>query len=175
MKKLPVFGLLMLLWSGLHSQEIWSLSACIQHALENNVGLQQAKIAVDLAGITVKENRHKMLPDLNGNLNSGISFGRNIDPTTNGFTTEDILYSNYSLSSGVTLFQGGLIRNTIRQSQLNQKAAMEDYIQAGNDLALAIATYYLQVLMAQEQVETAKKNLEISNQQLVQIEKLIGV
>lgn len=170
----PFFLLLFFQGSFLLSgQEQWSLMSCIEHAYNNNVTLQQSKILVDQAAINLKESRHKRFPDLNGSLNGGISYGRNVDPTTNEFTTEDILYSNYSLSSSVVLFQGGLIHNSIKQSKLNLESATKDYEQAKNDLALTIATYYLNVLQNQEKLGIAVKNTEIAKQQLDQINKLI--
>lgn len=170
------FLVLCLLFSyGLFGQERWSLMSCIEHAYKNNVSLEQSKILVDQAAITVKENKYKMLPNLNGSLNGGISFGRNVDPTSNAFTTQDILYSNYSLSSSVALFQGGLIRNSIKQSKLNQESAIKDYEQAGNDLALNIAIFYLNVLQSQDRLAIAAKNREIAKLQLEQINKLIKV
>lgn len=154
-------------------QEQWSLMSCIDHAVKNNVSLQLNKITVDQSAITLKESKYKMLPNLNGSIFSGSSFGRNVDPTTNSFTTSNILYSNYSLSSSVALFQGGLIRNTIKQNDLNLQSGFKDYEQATNDLALSISVYYLNVLQSQERLHVADKNREISKLQLEQINKLI--
>lgn len=175
MKKFSFLAFVLMVTDFVIGQEQWSLASCIDHAIKNNVALQQNSILVDQAALQLKESRYKLLPDLNGTLNSGISFGRNVDPTTNIFTTEDILYSNYSLSSSVVIFQSGLYRNTIKQNKINLQAAQKDYEQARNDLALTIATYYLNVLLSQEKMEIAEKNREIANQQLNQIQKLIQV
>ncbi len=161
------------LFQGLQAQEQWNLANCVEHALKNNVGLQQSKISVDEAALTVKENKHKQIPDLNGSINGGISFGRNIDPTSNSFTTENIISANYTLASGVTLFQGALIRNSIKQSKLSLDASTKEYQQATNDLALTIATYYLNVLLNEERLEMAEKNTENVKLQLIQMEKMI--
>ncbi len=156
-----------------HGQEQWSLMSCIDYANKNNVNLQLSKINVDQAAITLKESKYKMLPNLSGSIYSGTSFGRNVDPTTNTFTTKNILYSNYSLSSSVALFQGGLIRNSIKQNELYLESGYKDYEQACNDLALTIAIYYLNVLQSQERLNVAEKNREFSKIQLDQINKLI--
>lgn len=156
-----------------HGQEQWSLMSCIDYANKNNVNLQLSKINVDQAAITLKESKYKMLPNLSGSIYSGTSFGRNVDPTTNTFTTKNILYSNYSLSSSVALFQGGLIHNSIKQNELYLESGYKDYEQASNDLALTIAIYYLNVLQSQERLNVAEKNREFSKIQLDQINKLI--
>ncbi len=157
----------------LPAQERWNLPACIEYAYNNNISLQQSKISTDLASINLKENRQKMLPDLRGNLNGGISFGRNVDPTSNAFTTQDILYSNYSLSSSMILFQGGFVRNSIKQSKLNLESSNKDYEQSKNELALSIATFYLNILLSQERLDISAKNKESAKNQLDQINKLI--
>lgn len=175
MSKFSFLVFILLISNKVIGQERWSLMKCIEYANKNNVSLQQSKISIELDAIDLKESRHKMLPNLNGNLNGGISFGRNVDPTTNAFTTQDILYSNYSLSTSTILFQGGLIRNSIKQNKLNLESSTKDYEQAINDLALSISTYYLNVLLSQEKLEIANKNRDIVKIQLDQINKLIKV
>jgi outer membrane protein len=158
----------------LKAQEQWNLSSCIEYAYQNNISLQQNKISVDLAHINLKESKYKMLPDLGASLNGGISFGRNVDPTSNAFTTQDILYSNYSLSSSLVLFQGGFIRNSIKQHKINLEAADKEYQQSKNEIALSIATYYLNILLSQERLDISAKNRETAKTQLDQINKLIA-
>jgi outer membrane protein len=163
------------LWiaSAIFAQEQWSLSSCIDYAYKNNTGLQISKIPVERAAIDLKESKYKMLPDLNARINSGISFGRNVDPTSNAFTTSDIVYSDYSLSTSVLLFQGGFLHHTIKQNKLNLESGYKDYEQAANDLALNIAVYYLNVLQSQERLHIAEKNKGLVQSQLDQINKLI--
>ena len=155
------------------AQERWSLMSCIEYANKNNVGLLQSKLLVNQAEINVKESKYKRLPNLNGSLNAGKSFGRNVDPITNAFVTQEILYSNYSLSSSMVLFQGGTIRNSIKQNQLILQSANMDYEQASIDLSLNIVIYYLNILQSQERLLVADKNREIAKLQLDQINKLI--
>ncbi len=159
--------------SFLNAQKEWNLNQCIEYATRNNIQLQQTGISVDISAIDIREGRHKFFPDLSGMINSGSSFGRNIDPTTNSFTTENILYSNYSLSSSVVLFQGGFLQNSFKQAKYNHAAATQDYRQAVNDLSLGIASIYLNVLLTQDNLEVAMKNLEINRIQMDQMEKMI--
>lgn len=154
-------------------QEKWSLLKCIEQASKNNLALVQSGLNIDLAKVDVTEKKHGRFPNLNARSDGGISFGRNVDPTTNSFTTEDILFFNYSLSSSVVLFQSGLMRNSLKQSKMNHAASQLDYQQGYNDLALSVASFYLNVLLAQDRLDLAQKNLEIINLQLDQIDKLI--
>ncbi|MBK9106980.1 MAG: TolC family protein [Saprospiraceae bacterium] len=171
-KLLSCIGLICFLQIG-NSQQSWNLVQCIDFAVKNNIGLKQSQIAVQMAELDVKTSKHQQFPDLSAGINGGISFGRNVDPTTNTFTTENILYSNYNLSSSVVLFQSGLMRNSVKQNKLLLNAGKEDHNQAVNDLSLSIATFYLNVLLAEERLEVAGRSLELQQLQLDQIEKLI--
>ncbi|HRG69113.1 MAG TPA: TolC family protein [Saprospiraceae bacterium] len=159
--------------TNLGAQEIWTLGSCVDYANKNNLGLQQSKISVEEANLSLLESRQKQLPDLNGAIGGGLSFGRNVDPTSNSFTTENIFSSNYSLTTGVALYQGGAIRNSIKQNKLNLDAKKQDYQQASNDLALSIASNYLNVLLCQERLEMALKNTGLVQGQLNQMQKMI--
>ncbi|MCC6754239.1 MAG: TolC family protein [Saprospiraceae bacterium] len=158
--------------NALYGQTVWDLNQCIEYAAQHNLVVQQADLSVELAEIDVRTGRHRYFPDLTGSLNGGISFGRNIDPTTNSFTTENILYSNYSLSSSVVLFQSGSLRNASRQERIQLSAAREDRLQSLNDLGLSIASFYLNVLLAGERLEVAVQSLETQRLQQDQAERL---
>lgn len=166
--------LILAILPSLHGQEKWNLVKCIDQASRQNLALVQSGLNLEHAQVNVMEQKHSRFPNLNASSNGGISFGRNVDPTSNSFTTEDILHFNYSLSSSVVIFQSGLIRNSIKQSKLNATAAQLDYQQAYNDLALSVASFYLNVLLSQDRLELARKNLSIVNLQLDQTNKLIN-
>ena len=104
----------------------------------------------------------------------GLNFGRVINPATNNFETENSFFQSYGLSSGVALFQGGAITNSIKQSNLDLKASMEDIEQAKNDLGLQVALAYLNVLFADENLVNARASMALTQAQLDQIDKFIA-
>ncbi|MGB3132657.1 MAG: TolC family protein [Saprospiraceae bacterium] len=155
------------------SQEKWTLESCIRYAIDNNSNLKLSELNIASADINVKESKARRLPNLNGSVNSGINFGRNIDPTSNDFITENILYSNYGLGSNVNLFQGGALSNTIKQNAKIKEATILDHQQNINDVSLIVANAYLQVLLSDERIQIAKTNINNINLQLSQMRKLI--
>lgn len=157
-----------------YAQEYWSLEKCINHAYTNNISIQNADLAVQRASVNLTQSKHARYPNLNGSSGMNLNFGRTIDPTSNSFITESFISNNISLSSNVTLFNGGAIRNGIKQSQLLKKASIEDKDQAINDVALNIAQTYLNVLFAIENLEIAKQQLKLTETQLDQIQKLVN-
>ena len=149
------------------------MQRCIEYARDNSLTLKQAQYGIDLAKLTDKQNRMTRLPSLSGSSNGGLQFGRTIDPVTNSFDNQRISFNSFGINGGATLYAGGRINNTIKQGEVDVKAAQEDAAAAFNDIALSIANAYLQILMSEEQLVNANKRLELSQQQLEYTDKLI--
>ena len=79
------------------SQEIWSLTKCINYALENNIDLNIMNNEVSKQKITFLESKAKLLPDLNLGSVINSNFGRNIDGSTNNITYNQTITNNYLL------------------------------------------------------------------------------
>lgn len=67
------------------------------------------------AEVNIKQTKANLLPNLSDNLIHGINQGRSIDPFTNQFVNQSINYADYGLSSGIVLFNGFNLQNTVRQ------------------------------------------------------------
>ncbi len=157
----------------LQAQELWPLEKCINHALNESISIQQAQLSILNSEIDLDLAEQARYPNFNANTNVGWNFGRTIEPTTNEFITETFFSNNYNLNSGVVLFNGHRIKNSIKRSKQNLEAARADTDQVKQDLALTIALTYLNVLFSQENIEIAKKQLVINKNQLDQINKSI--
>lgn len=157
------------------AQEQWDLQKCITHAQKQSISIQQANLAIDQAEISEKISKHSRYPNLNGSSNLNWNFGRSIEPTTNEFVSSTFLSNNLSLNTGVTLYNGGRIKNQIQQSKINKEAAMQDAEDTERTLALNVATLYLNVLFAKDRMKIADRQYELAKTQLDQINKLIRV
>ena len=102
----------------LSGQEVWSLERCIREALDKSLGLQQVELFRDGLEIDAKQLRMERLPNLNGSSNFGVSFGRVINPVTNDVETENSFYQSLGLNSGVMVFNGFRLSNTIKRTNL---------------------------------------------------------
>jgi len=173
MKKQLCILLLVLFASASQAQEEWSLLRCIEHALENNLTIKQSEINVELARIDERQAKHNRYPNLTFNTGTNLNFGRSTDPITNTNVTQNFLSNNLSLNSGVVLFDGFRISNTIRRTALDIKANQYDLEQARRDISLNVANNYLNALFADENLAIAKSQLATSNEQLVQTQRLI--
>lgn len=154
------------------AQRLLSLSDCMKIAEENTLTLKQAKITIENAQLALKEAKMSRLPNLNANVDGGLQFGRTIDPTTNDFGTSEIGFNSLSLSSGLSLYGGGRINSSIRQGRYNLEAAKFDGQDIYNNLGLTLSTVFLQVLLAEDQLENSKRQVRATEDQYAQSQKL---
>jgi outer membrane protein len=156
-----------------YAQEIWDLQRCVNHALENNLTVVQAKANVKTSLLARQQAKASRLPNVSANVDAGEQFGRTIDPTTNQFNTTGIGFNSMSLNAGVSVFNGGLVHHSIKQADWTLKAAEADAEQTGNSLALQVAQAYLTILLNEERLENAKRRIRQSQVQLTNTQKLI--
>jgi outer membrane protein len=155
------------------AQKTWTLKECIDYGLENSLNIRQAAIAEKYADINLKSARQGRLPSLSAASSLTYSFGRTIDPVTNDFVSESFLANGVSLSSGVVLFNGLRVNNSIRKSKLDKQASVEDTRQWKRDIAMTIATGYMTILFASENLENARLQLKSTRDQLEKIGMLV--
>ncbi len=160
-------------FGNLNAQEVWSLQKCVEYAQENNLTIKQSRLLIEQAKLNEQLGKYSRYPSLNASSTFGYQFGRTIDPTTNGFITEGIGGQTLNLDAGLSLYNGGRINKNIKQSKLNREAAEADLLQSANDITLVIATTYLNVLFAKEQLTASKQRLDLTFEQKKQTQKLI--
>ncbi|MGD2004025.1 MAG: TolC family protein [Flavobacteriales bacterium] len=156
----------------LNAQQIWSLSACIEHAEANNLDIQRGKNNMLLAEINEDQSKLAFLPTLN--LNGGYywNFGLTIDPITNTRQPGSRQTLGSTASSNWTLFNGGRNLYQLQQARMNAMAAMYQQMELANNVYLNIASSYLQILVNQQLLEVADGQLKASAQSLKRTEIL---
>lgn len=174
-KRLLIFtGCLLLMATTAPAQKIWSLQECVEHALTNNLQIKKQMLLVEASRADVLQSKLDLLPGITGNASHAYNYGQTIDRYTNQFATSRVQSNNFYLQSGVTLFNGFQKLNLIKQNQLDLLATREEADKFMNDISLNIATFYLQVLFYKELVEIRSNQLEITNQQVERMNKLVN-
>lgn len=148
------------------ASDSWDLRHCIEHALQFNISIKQADIQARIAALQAKQAKYNIYPSVNANSGTGVRFGRSIDPTTNVFSTSQFLYQNFGVNAGFQLYNYGKLRNSVQMAQFNAQAALQDVAKASNDISFNVATYYLQVLAAKEQVKISEVQLAQTQNQI---------
>ncbi len=156
----------------LSAQQVWSLSACIEHAEANNLDIQRGKNNMLLAEINEDQSKLAFLPTLN--LNGGYywNFGLTIDPISNTRQPGSRQTLGSTASSNWTLFNGGRNLYQLQQARMNAMAAMYQQMELANNVYLNIASSYLQILVNQQLLEVADGQLKASAQSLKRTEIL---
>lgn len=152
---------------------VWDLKRCIEYALGKNLNIKQSELTVETAERNVNQSYATLAPTLNGSANNSWNVGRRIDPFTNQFANSSVLSQNFSLSSGVTLFSGFTNVNTVKQTRVLFLAAKFDNEKLRNDIAVNVATAFLQVLFAQENLKVAQTQVDITRNNVERTRKLV--
>src|SRR3981081_518308 len=111
-----------------------TLQQAIETAVNNNLTAKQRNLQMQTAAVTWRQSRANLLPDLIGNISHGLNQGHSIDPFTNGYVNQNISFASYGLSSSVTLFNGFLLQNTIKQNAYAYDAAKMEWQQTKDNV-----------------------------------------
>ncbi|MBL7766758.1 MAG: TolC family protein [Chitinophagaceae bacterium] len=146
----------------------WTLEECIAYARKNNLQVAESELNERLAKLVYQQSKSSRLPNLNADASLGDSYGRSIDPTSNQFVTKGFLYNSLGLSSQVLVFGWFQKQHQIEQNQLEINAANAAYNQLKDDISLNVATGYLRVLLAREQVKINESQVKLDKAQYEQ-------
>jgi outer membrane protein len=158
----------------LTAQKIWKLEDCISYAFDNNLQIKQQILNTRYNSNILLQSKIGLAPDLNAGIGGSVSWGRALDQTTYTFTQhERIISTNSNVSSSLTLFSGLQQYNTIKQNEFNLMASLQDLEKLKNDISLAIAAGYLQILFNTELLTVSKNQLEQTKMQVNRTSKLV--
>lgn len=180
MKQAILFISLLLISIGGKAQERWSLRRCIDYAIEHNINIRRTANAVEQSAVEANTAKWARLPNLNGSAGQSWNWGRTQTAVKNEETGDySTVYvntssqgSNLNLSTSIPLFTGLQIPNQYALAKLNLKAATADLAKAQEDIAINVASAYLQVLFNQELQQVAESQVELSLQQQARITRL---
>ncbi len=149
----------------------WSLTQCIDYALDHNLTVRQNEITAAQREIDLNTAESRRLPSLSGNASQNFSFGRGLT-ADNTYANTNTTSTGFSLGSDVSLFQGFQIKNNIAMSKLNLAAATVDLEKARDDIRVAVAKAYIQILYDKEILAVACRQVEIDSLQVARLEEM---
>jgi len=151
----------------------WPLNECVEYARVNNLQVRESELNERLARLILEQSKASRLPNLNGDMSLGESYGRSIDPTSNQFVTQGFTYNSMGLSSQTLLFGWFQKKHQVEQGRYDADAAAFAYSQLKDDVSLNVATGFLRVLLAREQVKVSEAQLKLDNEQYLQTLQLV--
>lgn len=172
--KFLISVILFFLFSQLTSaQQFWSLEDCINYALENNIDIKKQMLMVENRKADLLQSKLNVLPNLNAGGNHIYNWGQTVDRYTNTFAQSRVQSNNFYLSSNFTVFGGLQKVNTMKQNQLELMASQYDLDFLMDDISVAVAGYYLDILYNEEILAVAHEQLGVTKQQVQRMQKLV--
>jgi outer membrane protein len=156
-----------------NAQPVWTLKACIDTAYQKNISLNEQQLGSQINRINLIRSKAALLPNLNLNDVHNLNFGSTEDPYTSQYTGQNSSTNDLSLNSSVTLFNGFLLLNTIKQSRLTYEAGTLDVEKTKNDILLNVVAGYMQVLMDYEAIRQAQSQVNETNAQVEQTQQFV--
>ncbi|MDR3261262.1 MAG: TolC family protein, partial [Tannerella sp.] len=161
---LPVLLLCWCIQSGAQTKQ-WTLEECIRHAIDNNIELKQRVQEQAAREIERNTSQNSWLPNLNAGVGQNLDFGRS--PSKDGVIIDrNSANSSASLQMSMPVFDGFRIPNDIAARKLNLLAATEALNKAKDDLAVGVASYFLQVLYNKEILTIAELQVALTGKQV---------
>ena len=149
----------------------WTLRECLDWALEHNLTVKQSELNVTQQEIQTNTAENSWLPNLSGSVNESLNFGRGLT-ADNTYTSANTTSTGFSIGGSMNLFDGLATPNNIALSRLNLEAATADLERARDDIRVAVAKAYVQVLYDYEIVDVAHKQIELDDAQVARLEAM---
>lgn len=164
-----IVSLLFLFTAGIiQAQEVkqWTLRECVEHALEHNISIKQSELNVVGAEINKSDAIGNFLPSINGSASHSWNIGLNQNITTGLLENLTTQFTSARVSVGIDIFRGLQNVNQLRRANLNILANQYQLEDMRDDISLAVANAYLQILFNRETLNALQSQYRISRQDL---------
>tara|TARA_R110000868_G_scaffold92136_9_gene255690 strand:- start:5427 stop:6755 length:1329 start_codon:yes stop_codon:yes gene_type:complete len=151
----------------------WTLRACVDYALENNISVKQSELDLKTSEINKKDAIGNFLPSFNASASNSWSIGLSQDPVTFSAVTATTKNLAGSISSNLNLYDGLRNINQLYRSNLAILASKYQLDNMKDDISLFVANSFLQILFNKEQLKTLQTQIEVSKQELDRTKELV--
>jgi outer membrane protein len=176
MKRFVVITLMLLAATATRAQEVslatpWTLQDCTNYALDHSLTVQKSALQVSQREIELGTARARLLPGVQASASQNFSFGRGLT-ADNTYANTNTTSTGFNLGADMTLFNGLRNKNNIELSKLNLQAATEELEKARDDIRVAVAKAYVQILYNEEILAVAERQVEIDSLQVARLEAM---
>ncbi|WP_340075326.1 TolC family protein [Leptobacterium sp. I13] len=175
MKAKIITIIIILISISIHSQDKkWTLKECVLYALENNITIKQSELDLENAEVDKRDAIGNFIPSLNGSSTLSASTGLSQNPTTGILENATQTTISAGLNSGVTLFDGLRNFKQLTRAKLSKLAAQYQLDNIKDDISLAVANGYLQILFNRENLAVAQAQYAVTEQDLKRTRELVN-
>lgn len=150
----------------------WSLEACIEYAYEHNIDLKQKREAQESRKVDLHTSKFSWLPAVNASMGQSFQFGRSTSKS-GVIVDQNAANTTFSINLDMPLFDGLKTPNDIAARRLDLQAAVESLNKAKEDLAVNVASSYLQVLYNKELLRVAQLQVDLDREQIAKTEAMV--
>jgi len=169
MNRSIIFAALALICVNATAQEHkWTLSECMDYALEHNISLKQSANSAQIKQIELETAEGRMLPAISAGASQNFSFGRGLT-ADNTYSNANTTSTSLQLGGEIPLFQGLQISGGIKLARLELESALADLEKARDDIRVAVAKCYVQILYDYEIRDVASQQVELDSRELERI------
>jgi outer membrane protein len=148
----------------------WNLEKCIETALHNNIQVKQAVVTAKMSSADNLQSKLNFLPTIDANANFSDNFGNGFNPQTYSFAQGNSQAVQMQLTGSLPIFTGLQQIFNVQRTKYDLLASEFDYKNAQNNVALNVASSYLQILLNREieKVSEKQRELTLSQKEVVQ-------
>lgn len=150
----------------------WTLQQCIEHAIENNISIKQSEISVEQKEIALNNSMNGRLPGVSAGAGQNFSFGRGLT-ADNTYVNTNTTSTSFSIGADMTVFNGFRTKYEIARGRLDLETATSELEKAKDDIRVAVAQAYVQILYNMEILDVAANQVSIDEMQVARIEALL--
>lgn len=148
-------------WADGGEDTLMTLKDCMEYAVS-----QSTKMRIQAADRSDERltRRHNILqtftPSVSAQVYTNNQYGRNLDPETNTYKNVTTFYNGYSVSAGITLFDGFSSINNIRMASILSKMGISKERKTRDEICLATMESYYNVIYYSEMEKTLEEQVK---------------
>ncbi|GGG94490.1 transporter [Parapedobacter pyrenivorans] len=148
------------------AQEQITILEAVERAITNNLQVKQAEFQYALSDQDLLLSRMTFYPSVNGAISGSKNWGLSFNTDVGQLTTESANNVNGGISADVSLFQGFSRVHQVAANRHQLMANASNIDKVKNDLALSVATKYLECLTNMDLLTASQQQLALSEEQL---------
>jgi outer membrane protein len=153
----------------------WSLEKCIDQAVQYNLQMKRQELLTQSTEQDHRQSKLDLLPNLNGSIDHQFGTGRVLDRGTYEWVNTNVSQGSLGMQSEVNLFNGLQGLNSMKMNRANYQMTMEDLEALEDNITIEVITGYLDLLRNRELVGVAEVAVEVTQQQVERMERLVEV
>ncbi|MCE5204718.1 MAG: TolC family protein [Porphyromonadaceae bacterium] len=154
------------------AQQQYTLTECIDIALENNRNIKQQELNRQQREIAYSQARADLLPNLNASAGQSFVFGRSIG-LDNTYVNTNSSQTSFGIGADITLFDGLRMKHNIDARKADMQASQADLEKMRDDIIMSVSTAFLQALLNRELLQIAETQLETTRADIARRTELV--